>query len=59
MHPEDRHHYVVVDVGGQRQRIPCVIRSDHHSVEELSRAEAKTYVKVARHDFASVREALR
>jgi energy-coupling factor transporter ATP-binding protein EcfA2 len=36
-----------------------VIRSDHHSVEELSRGEAKTYVKVARHDFASVRDALR
>jgi hypothetical protein len=58
MNPEARQHYVTLTVRDKRKRIPCVIRSDHHSIEEFAREEAKTYVKVARHDFDSVREAL-
>jgi ABC-type cobalamin/Fe3+-siderophores transport system ATPase subunit len=60
MKPEDRQHYVAVTGrDGKPVRIPCVVRSDAHCIEDFSKAEKKTFVKVARLDFASVRDALK
>ncbi|MGH3426406.1 MAG: AAA family ATPase, partial [Mycobacteriales bacterium] len=57
--PAYRHHYAEITMpDGSKHRVPCVSRSDHHSVEELSRVESTTWVKVARQDFSSVVDAL-
>jgi ABC-type cobalamin/Fe3+-siderophores transport system ATPase subunit len=60
MKPEDRQHFVAITGrDGKPIRIPCVVRSDAHCVEDFSKPEKKTFVKVARLDFASVRDALK
>ena len=57
--PEDRQHYANIRTPeGKTHRIPCVSRSDHHCVEDFAREELTTWVKVARHDFSSVVDAL-
>ena len=57
--PSDRQHYAKVTTDdGKTHRVPCVSRSDHHSVEDFAREELTTWVKVARHDFSSVVDAL-
>ncbi len=60
MNPEDRQHYVLFEAAaGKICRLPCVIRSDHHCIEDFAREERTTWVKVARFDFAAVRDAFR
>jgi ABC-type cobalamin/Fe3+-siderophores transport system ATPase subunit len=60
MNPEDRHHYIALkDRRGETVRIPCVIRSDCHCVEDFSDDRKKTFVKVSNASFAAVRDALR
>lgn len=60
MNPQDRQHYVSFSTSdGNSHRLPCVIRSDHHCVEDFARDECVTWLKVARPDFASVEDALR
>ena len=57
--PNDRQHYAkVTRPDGKMHRVPCVSRSDHHCVEDFAREELTTWVKVARHDFSSVVDAL-
>jgi len=57
--PNDRHHYAKITTpDGKTHRVPCVSRSDHHCVEDFARDELTTWVKVARHDFSSVVDAL-
>jgi ABC-type lipoprotein export system ATPase subunit len=57
--PHHRHHYAKIKTpDGKTHRIPCVSRSDHHCVEDFARDELTTWVKVARHDFSSVVDAL-
>jgi ABC-type lipoprotein export system ATPase subunit len=60
MKPGDQEHYVqFTGDDGAEHGIPCIVRSDHHCLEDLVREERVTHVKVSRPDFASVREALR
>ncbi|MEY2507462.1 MAG: hypothetical protein QOH01_1791 [Verrucomicrobiota bacterium] len=60
MKPEDRHHFLSVkDSNGKALHIPCVARNDAHCVEDFGRREKKTFIKVARLDFESVRDALK
>ncbi len=57
--PEDRQHYASFTTNsGKTHRLPCVIRSDHHSVEEFGRDELTTWVKVSRPAFGCVIDAL-
>lgn len=59
MNPGDRRHYADFKThDGKTHRIPCVSRSDHHSVEDFARGEFTTWVKVSRADFSSVVDAL-
>ncbi len=59
MKAADRRHYMLLEhSGGKICRIPCVVRSDAHCMEELARPECKTYIKVARKDFRAVKDAL-
>jgi energy-coupling factor transporter ATP-binding protein EcfA2 len=59
MNPNDRQHYAEFTThDGKKHRLPCVSRSDHHSVEEFARDELTTWVKVAQPNFSSVVDAL-
>jgi hypothetical protein len=60
MNPEDRQHYIALqNRRGQTVRIPCVIRSDCHCVEDFADDRKKTFVKVSTVSFEAVRDALR
>jgi ABC-type lipoprotein export system ATPase subunit len=58
MNPGDQEHYVSIPTKDGKRRLPCVIRSDHHCLEDLKRDEWTTWVKVSRSDFRCVRDAL-
>jgi ABC-type lipoprotein export system ATPase subunit len=59
MNPGDRQHYgSFTTQDGKTHRLPCVIRSDHHSFEEFERDELTTWVKVSRPEFKCVTDAL-
>jgi DNA repair ATPase RecN len=57
--PEDREHYVLIPRNGGTRDIPCLIRSDHHCLEDFARDTAVTWIKVSRLDFKCVQDALR
>jgi ABC-type cobalamin/Fe3+-siderophores transport system ATPase subunit len=60
MKPEDRHHFLAIaNSDGRKIRLACVARCDCHCIEDFADAQKKTFVKVARLDFDSVRDALR
>jgi len=60
MKPGDRQHFLALKgLDGKTLQIPCVTRCDAHCVEDFAKPEKKTFVKVARLDFASVRDALK
>jgi hypothetical protein len=60
MNPEDRQHYIALkDRNGATARIPCVIRSDCHCIEDFAEEKKKTFVKVSSVSFAALRDALR
>ncbi len=60
MNPEDRQHYIALrDKNGDTIRIPCVIRSDCHCIEDFGDDQKKTFVKVSTVSFAAVCETLR
>jgi DNA repair ATPase RecN len=57
--PDKRVHYAsFVLPNGATRGIACVVRSDHHCVEDFERDELTTYLKVSRKDFKCVRDAL-
>lgn len=59
MKSEDRQHYVNTQTAdGRPLTLPCVIRSDHHCIEDLRNADRTTYLKVSRLDFGSLKQAL-
>lgn len=59
MNPEDRQHYIALkNRSGETIRVPCVIRSDCHCVEDFADDRKKTFVKVSSVSFPAVREAL-
>lgn len=56
---QDRGHYAdFVTADGRDQSVPCVSRSDVHSVEELSDESLRTYIKVSSVDLGSISDAL-
>jgi DNA repair ATPase RecN len=60
MNPEARIHYARFTLAdGAIAGVPCVIRSDHHSIEDLARDHLTTYLKVSRTDFTCVSDALK
>lgn len=59
MKSEDRvHYYRFVTPGGDERGVPCVARSDHHSVEAFGVPDAITHLKVSRRDLRCVADAL-
>lgn len=56
---EHQHHYAHFTAEGKDHQVACVAPADHHSFEDYEKAATATLLKVARCDFASVREALR
>jgi DNA repair ATPase RecN len=60
MNPEARAHCAKFTLaGGKVVGVPCVIRSDHHSIEDLARDDLTTHLKVSRTDFKCVEDALK
>lgn len=52
------HYYRFTTPDGREHGVPCVARSDHHSIESLATADAVTHLKVSRRDLRCVRDAL-